>query len=124
MSEHENCHVEPLRKPLDREALASARVAFLTVAGMGCPNCGTRVHNALLRRDGVLYVDVSLARGMAAVAFRPEQMTTENLITAVASAGDETDHHYLARLLQTMPAREAFTFAAQMQHTNQAIAGR
>lgn len=112
MSEHENCHVEPLRKPLDRKALASARVAFLIVAGMGCPNCATRVHNALLRRDGVLYVDVSLARGTAAVAFRPEQMTTENLLTAVAGAGDKTGHHYLARLLQTMPAREAFTFAA------------
>jgi copper chaperone CopZ len=113
MSEHEKCHVEPLRKPLDRKALASAEVAFLTVAGMGCPNCAMRVRNALLRLKGVLYVDVSLARGMAAVAFRPEQMTTEDLMTAVARAGSETRHHYLARLLQTMPAREAFTFATE-----------
>lgn len=112
MSEHENCHVEPLRKTLDRKALALADVAFLSITGMGCPTCVIRVRNALLRQEGVLYVDVSLERGMAAVAFRPEQLTTETLATAVVHAGNETGHNYLAQLLQTMPAREAFTFAA------------
>ena len=113
MSEHENCHVEPLEKPLDRKVLASAEVAFLKVTGMGCPNCATRVRNALLRLKGVLYVDVSLARGMAAAAFRSEQVTTGDLAAAVANAGNEAHHHYQARLLDTMPAREAFTFATE-----------
>lgn len=112
MPEHESSHVEPLKKPLDRKALALAEVAFLTVTGMGCPNCAARVRNALLRLEGVLYADISLTRGTAAVAFKPEQVATRDLITAMAGAGSETGHCYLIQLLQTLPAREAFTFVA------------
>lgn len=111
MSEHENCDVEPFKKPVDRKALSTAEAAFLTVAGMGCPNCATRVRNALLRLDGVLYADVFLARGMATVAYRPEQVTTSDLVLAVANAGGGGRHDYQAKVFQTMPAREAFTFA-------------
>ncbi len=47
MSEHENCHVEPLDKPLDETALAKATAAYLAVWGMGCPRCALRVRNGL-----------------------------------------------------------------------------
>lgn len=112
MSEHENCHVEPLRKPLDRRALATSEVAFLIVAGMDCPNCAARVRNALLALENVLHVDVTLTRGIAAVAFRSEELIPADLIMAVSGAGDEAGYHYSAKLLQTMSAREAFTFAS------------
>lgn len=111
MSEHENCYVEPVEKLLDKNALLTAKVAFLSVTGMGCPNCAARVRNGLLRLKGVEYADIFLERGMATVAYRPEKVAAQDLITAVANAGNDGHHHYQARVLQTMPAREVFTFA-------------
>lgn len=39
MKEQDNCQVVPLEKPLDKEALSKAMVAYLAVGGMGCPRC-------------------------------------------------------------------------------------
>ena len=109
MSEHENCHVEPVEKPLHEHALAWAEAAFLGVSGMGCPTCAMRVRNGLLNLKGVLYADVYLQNGMAAVAYDPQQVTTAGLITAVFESGNDGRHEYRAHVLQTMPASEAFT---------------
>jgi copper chaperone CopZ len=108
MSEHENCHVDPVEKPVDREAIDSAVVAYLQVAGMGCRNCAARVYNGLLGLEGVLAADVELEHGLAAAAFDPERVTSEALIQAVASAGNDGRHNYVARLIKQMPASEAF----------------
>jgi copper chaperone CopZ len=110
MSEQENCHVDPLEKPVDLPALQESRAAILGVSGMGCPRCAMRVRNGLLLADGVLYADVNLQNGMAAVAFDPAQVTVDDLVAAVANAGNDGRHHYQAFVLQTMPAREAFVF--------------
>lgn len=110
MFEHEDCHVEPINRQVDRDALAKSDVAFLAVAGMGCPNCAIRVRNALFGVEGVLYVDVSLGLGMAAVAFQPEKVESGALLIAVISAGDRVGHHYRARLVETLSAAEAFTY--------------
>lgn len=112
MPEHEDCHVEPLRKPVDKEALRTAEVAFMTVSGMGCPNCALRVRNALLSLDDVLQADVHLARGVAAVTYRPERLAGRDLVTAVSAAGNDGRHDYRAAIFQVMPAREAFSFGA------------
>lgn len=107
MEQHENCHVDPVEKPLDRDALSGAMAAFLAVYGMGCPRCATRVRNGLLNLDGVLLVEVHLERGIAAAAYDPQCVTPQDLIAAVSSAGNDGRHHYRAELIQEMPASQA-----------------
>lgn len=106
MNEHENCHVEPVEKPLDRAALATAIVAYLAIGGMGCPRCAMRVRNGLLSLDGVLLADVFLEDGMAAVAYDLEQVFPADLVGAVAAAGSDDRHYYWARVMSLIPAVE------------------
>ncbi len=91
---HDNCHVEPLDKPLDEAALDTAMAAYLSVGGMGCPRCAQRVRNGLLSLDGVLLADVLLDRGLAAAAYDPQQLSPDDLVGAVAGAGNDGRHHY------------------------------
>ena len=111
MSEHENCHVEPIEKPLEENALSQADAAFLGICGMGCPNCAMRVRNGLIRLKGVLYADIYLQSGVATVAYDPQLVTTVELVTAVYESGNDGRHDYRARILQIMPARDVFTYA-------------
>ncbi len=104
--EHQECHVEPYEKPVDRDALQSAMVAYLAVGGMGCPRCAMRVRNALLRLDGVIVADVFLEHGMAAAAYDPNRVSPEDLVTAVGQAGNDGRHHYWAQVAAVMPASE------------------
>ena len=106
MKDH-NCHVEPLEKPIDREALQDAQVAYLAVWGMGCQRCAMRVRNGLLSLDGALMVEVQLQQSVAVVAYDPDQVTTENLLQAVAGAGNDGRHHYEAQVLRQLPAAQA-----------------
>lgn len=112
MSEHADCYVEPIEKPLDQAALHTAEVTFLSVSGMGCPRCAIRVRNGLLLQDAVLFADVYLQKGIVIVAYAPGQTTPDNLVTVVANVDHGGRHDYQAVILQTMPAVEAFTFAA------------
>lgn len=110
MDKHEqDCTVEPLEKPLDRTALNTAHVAYLGVRGMGCPRCALRVRNGLLRLDGVLMAEVFLAKGIAAAAYDPSQLTPSALVRAVAAAGNDGRHHYQAHLMMVTPAAVAFS---------------
>jgi copper chaperone CopZ len=109
MNQHENCHVEPVEKPLDRAALSTAEVAYLAVQGMGCPRCAMRVRNGLLRLDGTLLADVFLEQGLAAVAYDPVQVKPAALLRAVANAGNDGRHHYRAELVKVALASEALT---------------
>ena len=108
MSEHENCHVDPIEKTYDRRALDSAMAAYLLVAGMGCPNCAMRVSNGLLGLDGVYAADVELEQGLAAAAYDPDLSTTDDLIQAVAQSGNDGRHHYSARLIKNLPVSQVF----------------
>lgn len=92
-------------------ALQKADAAFLGVSGMGCPRCATRVRNGLVVQKGVIYADVYLENGVAAVAYDPAQVTIDDLITAVFESGNDGRHEYRAYVLQTMPASEAFTLS-------------
>ncbi|MBZ0294891.1 MAG: cation transporter [Anaerolineae bacterium] len=106
MRRDENCHVDVLEKPIDREALATAQAAFLAVRGMGCPRCATRVHNGLLQLDGVLLVEVTLEIGLAAVAYDPAQVEPPDLVHAVAEAGNDGRHRYQAEVVKLVPAMD------------------
>lgn len=107
--QHGDCYVEPLEKPLDRAALETATAAYLTVGGMGCPRCAMQVHNGLLRLDGVLLAGVSLEQGIAAAAYDAERVSPDDLVQAVAGAGNDGRHHYWAEVVTVMPATEALT---------------
>jgi len=107
MSKNENCHVEPIEKQFDESALHSAQASYLSVSGMGCPRCATRVRNGLLMLDGVLLADVFLETKTAAVAYDPQQVTQETLREAVSGAGNDGKHHYRAEVIKTLPASEA-----------------
>jgi len=107
MSEHKECHVEPLQKPLDTTALSTARAAYLNVWGMGCPRCAMRVRNGLLGLEHVLYADVFLEDSLAIAAYDPEYITIDDLVRAVAAAGNDGRHNYQATVLGQVPASEA-----------------
>ena len=109
MNKRENCHVEPVEKPLDRTALSTAMVAYLAVWGMGCPRCAMRVRNGLLGLDDVLLADVFLEEGIAAVAYKPDRVTTEDLVTVVAAAGNDGRHHYRAKVVGQVPAAQVLS---------------
>ena len=104
MSEHDNCHVEPLEKSVNKAALESAEAAYLAVYGMGCPRCAMRVRNGLLSLEGVYLAEVFLDQGVAAAAFDPQRVKPEHLVAAVSGAGNDGRHHYSARLLEQIPA--------------------
>lgn len=107
MNEQHNCNVEPLEKPLDEGALSKSMVAYLSVAGMGCQRCAMRVRNGLLALDGVLLVEVQLERGIAAAAYDQDKVNTNDLLWAVAAAGNDGRHNYSARLINQIPAEIA-----------------
>lgn len=107
MIEHDNCYVEPLEKPLDEAALATAMAAYLAVRGMGCPRCALRVRNGLLGLEGVLLADVFLEQGLAAAAYDPQRVSLDDLVNAVAGAGNDGRHHYWAEVLTVIPATDA-----------------
>ncbi|GAB4577456.1 MAG: hypothetical protein Fur0022_01870 [Anaerolineales bacterium] len=108
MTQHENCHVEPLEKSFDPTWLENAMAAYLAVSGMGCPRCALRVQNGLLGLEGVLLAEVQLDYGVAVAAYDPTRVSPDHLLAAVAGAGNDGRHHYAATFLKQQPAREVF----------------
>jgi copper chaperone CopZ len=98
--EHEgNCHVAPLEKRVDPEALARAETTLLGVTGMGCQTCAMRVRNSLLSRPGVVQVHIDLFSSLALVHYDAEQIEPQGLMEAVAAAGSDGRHVYRASVL-------------------------
>lgn len=93
------CCVRPIEAKSAPHGLVTAGIR-LVIAGMGCPNCAMRVRNALLSVDGVAEAYVKLVPSVSRVLYDGERVTTEQLIAAVANAGQGTHHEYCAR---TMP---------------------
>lgn len=104
MSEHENCHVEPVVKQPSNVEMEQVEHARLVIQGMGCVNCAARVRNSLVKREGVLDAQVDHFSGTARVAFNPSLIATEGLERAVAEAGGDGRHEYRGRvvILSTM----------------------
>lgn len=94
-----NCHVDPIQKAVDRETLDRAETAVLEVIGMGCQTCATRVRNSLLSRPGVVQAQIDLHAGLALVHYDARQIEPQDLLQAVAVAGGNSHHVYMASLL-------------------------
>jgi copper chaperone CopZ len=95
----DNCHVEPIQKTALDHVIQNADRILLSVSGMGCPNCATRVRNGLLLLDGVHGAEVMLNMHMAEVYFDEKKVSAEMLIQAVADAGNDGRHNYLAQVI-------------------------
>jgi len=99
MDKRDDCYVEPMQKKVDDEAAARSATAALSVTGMGCVNCASRVRNALLEREGVYRADVDHVSGMARVRYDASAVDVADLLEAVAEAGRASRHVYGARSL-------------------------
>ena len=96
----ENCYVEPIYKSsVSAAELQNADSALLSVGGMGCENCATRVRNSLLAVDGVYGVDVYLNMALAEVRYDSQKVTAQTLVDAVSRAGNDGRHEYRAQLV-------------------------
>ncbi len=102
----DNCHVEPIHKTVLDQVIQNADRILLSVSGMGCPNCATRVHNSLLSLEGVYDAHVMLNLRMAEVYFDQKKVNPDRLIQAVTAAGNDGRHTYLATVVgkQIVPA--------------------
>ena len=95
----ENCYVEPVNKTVLDSVIRNADSALLSVSGMGCENCAIRVRNGLLLLDGVFRAEINLNMGMAEVFFDEKKISAEDLVSAVAGAGNDGRHQYLAEVV-------------------------
>jgi copper chaperone CopZ len=91
-----DCHVDPVASRAGPEELQRARYVDLAVAGMGCPNCGNRIRNALMARAGVLEVAVDVWRALVRVWYAPDDVGVEEIVSVVRIAGESTHHRYMA----------------------------
>ena len=93
---HDDCHVEPIEpSPHDHDD-GLREVAYLTIHGMGCPTCVTRVRNALLATPGVITADVRLEAQHGSVIYDPAHTNAERLEDAVVEMGRASRHDYHA----------------------------
>ncbi|MCH7875212.1 MAG: heavy-metal-associated domain-containing protein [Gemmatimonadetes bacterium] len=87
--------IEPTMRCPER-ATAAARVF---IEGLGCPNCAMRVQNALVQLDGVATAFVGLFPPIGTVRYDPARVSVDDLLSAIASAGDGANHSYRGQLL-------------------------
>lgn len=95
----DNCHVEPIQKSALDHVIQSADRILLSISGMGCPNCATRVRNGLLSLDGVHDAEVMLNMRMAEIYFDEKKVSVQMLVQAVAESGNDGRHNYQAEAI-------------------------
>lgn len=101
-----NCRVEPTQKITTPDERKNLAVVGLTIWGMGCPNCANRVRNGLIALVGVVEADVDHTTGFAFVEYNPDLVTLPALLQAVAQAGDDDRHKYIAMFLESVSHQE------------------
>jgi copper chaperone CopZ len=96
----ETCYVEPVQKISSLDERKNLATVGLTVWGIGCINCATRIRNALLALAGVMEADVDHTTGSAFVEYNPGLVSVPSMFQAVANAGDNDRHKYTAMLFE------------------------
>lgn len=92
------CHVDLIEKEPTADELKEIQTVYLTVWGMRCPNCASRVRNSLLSLHGVLDASVDHTLGLAEVVYNPHLCTPSALADAVSQCGADGHHTYRAML--------------------------
>ena len=93
---NDSCYVQPISRQIAAEEYQKSRTAFLTVTGMNCAHCATRVRNNLVSLPGVTGAHVDHLSSEAQVTFNPDLASLEVLLNAVTQAGGDGHHEYLA----------------------------
>jgi copper chaperone CopZ len=88
--------VDRLPPPPQETAHRASREARLIIRGMGCGDCVTRIHNALVSLSGVGAADVSLDPPLALVRYDPYRVSLARLVLAVWEAGAASHQSYRA----------------------------
>lgn len=61
--------------------------AIIQVTGMMCASCVRHIENALLGRDGIFSVSVSLRDGQVTVGYSPARVSPEDIKRKIEEAG-------------------------------------
>ncbi len=86
-------------KPITRPTLLTAMTAFFDVTHMGCSKCAAWLHNGLLERDGVLFVDVCVEQGIVAATYDPSSVNPNDLRQIIGTIGKQVCRYYYAELI-------------------------
>jgi copper chaperone CopZ len=92
----DDCYVHPIHRQIADEEYQKIRTAVLTVNGMNCPHCATRVRNSLVSLPGVTAAHVDHLSDSAQVTFNPDLTSLPALLDAVTQAGGDGHHEYAA----------------------------
>lgn len=76
-----------MTRPAAPENTDGWTTARLPIDGIRCLSCVLRLESALEDVPGVLSASVDIAESAAAVLYRTDRVTRENLIGAIAAAG-------------------------------------
>lgn len=93
---NDSCYVQPIFRQITAAEYQKSQTAFLTVTGMNCPHCATRVRNNLVSLPGVTGAHVDHLSSEARVTFNPDLTSLDVLLDAVTQAGGDGHHEYLA----------------------------
>jgi len=69
-------------------------VARLTVAGLRCPHCATRIGNALRSHPSVLGATVDLERGKVDVLLDAARLSPDEIARVIRDSADGSPRHY------------------------------
>ena len=79
----------------EKNQLEDKARADLKISGMSCASCASKIEKKLRNIDGVFYAGVNYAMERATVEYDPAEVSTEDLVSAVADIG------YQAQTAQT-----------------------
>ncbi len=81
-------------KWVDHRAFPDVDRAILTISGMYCPLCVTRLERNLLSWPGVLRAEVDLEHEIARVDYEPSRVLYRDMVETVAATGAQGSHRF------------------------------
>lgn len=95
----DHCEIKPIQKIISAEEMTRSQHAYLAISGLNCPNCATRVRNALISCLGVTDVVIDHFDGLGDVTYNPDQIQPASIVEVISKAGDGGKHSYSAMVL-------------------------
>lgn len=62
----------------------------IAISGMSCKGCANSIKNLLIALEGVNSAEVDFDQSQANINFNPQQISIEEIISAIESAGFDT----------------------------------
>lgn len=96
----DNCEIKPIQKTIAEEEKRTIQVSYISILGLNCPNCATRVRNALLNTYGVVDALIDHNDGLGEISYNPDLVNQSQILNAVSMAGGDGIHSYSAHILE------------------------